>query len=155
MATFIGTYVNKVDGKGRVSVPARFRSAVAGQDYNGVVVAPDFQAGGIDACDFARIERLAADLDLPGRYSRKEHDQATRILALSAELPFDENGRVLLPEKMRKHAGISDKAVFVGMGSTFRIWSPERHEAFANAVPDEDSEVASLRHLPVARDGAT
>lgn len=153
MATFIGTYENKVDGKGRVSVPARFRSAVAGYDYNGIVAAPDFGSGGIDACDYARIESLAAALDQPGRYTPRQRDQATRILARSVELPFDENGRVLLPAKLLRHAGIKDRAVFSGMGTTFRIWSPERHAEFERDLPDPDGDFVSLRHLPIAGGG--
>lgn len=154
MATFIGTYENKVDGKGRVSVPARFRNAVAGQDYSGIVVAPDFGSGGIDACDYARIESLAAALDQPGHYTPEARDQATRILGRSTELPFDENGRVLLPSKLLKHAGIKDRAVFVGMGTTFRIWNPSRHAEFESDVPEADSDIVSLRHLPVIGEGA-
>ena len=118
MATFVGTYVNKVDSKGRVSVPSRFRDAVASQSYRGVVVAPSPELGAIDACDYERITDVAAALDDPELYTAEQRQQAEDILARSVELPFDDGGRILLPQEMLRHAGparvfdIEEEALF-------------------------------------------
>ncbi|HEX7008220.1 MAG TPA: division/cell wall cluster transcriptional repressor MraZ [Alphaproteobacteria bacterium] len=151
MATFVGTYVNKVDSKGRVSVPSRFRDAVAGQSYRGVVVAPSTDVGALDACDYERITEVAAALDDPDLYTAEQRQQAENILARSVELPFDDGGRILLPQELLKHAGIQGQAMFVGIGPTFQIWNPERrreHEARFAAGPAAG---ASLRLLPKLR----
>ena len=153
MATFVGTYLNKVDSKGRVSVPSRFRDAVAGQTYRGVVVAPSADPGAIDACDYDRITEVAAALDDPELYTPEQRMQAENILARSVELPFDDGGRILLPQELLKQAGIQGQALFVGIGPTFQIWNPERraeHDARAAAGPAAG---ASLRLLPKLRRG--
>ena len=63
MALFTSTTVNKVDKKGRVSVPASFRLALAGQTFNGVVVFPSFVQSAIEASGIDLIERLAASVE--------------------------------------------------------------------------------------------
>jgi MraZ protein len=151
MATFVGTYLNKVDSKGRVSVPSRFRDAVAGQTYRGVVVAPSHDAGAIDACDYDRITEVAAALDDPELYTAEQRLQAENILARSVELPFDEGGRILLPQDLLKQAGIQAQALFVGIGPTFQIWNPDRRHDFDARAAGGPAAGASLRLLPKLR----
>ncbi len=50
------------------------------------------------------------------------------IMAMAREMPFDGEGRIILPPAICEHAGIDDRAVFVGRGSRFQIWSPEIYE---------------------------
>jgi MraZ protein len=47
------------------------------------------------------------------------------------QLPFDGEGRILLPDHLRGHAGIGDQATFVGFGRTFQIWAPDAYAGFA------------------------
>jgi MraZ protein len=151
MATFVGTYLNKVDSKGRVSVPSRFRDAVAGQTYRGVVVAPSHDAGAIDACDYDRVTEVAAALDDPELYTAEQRLQAENILARSVELPFDDGGRILLPQDLLKQAGIQAQALFVGIGPTFQIWNPDRRRDFDARAAGGPAAGASLRLLPKLR----
>ncbi len=134
MASFIGTFTNRIDRKGRVSVPARFRAALSAQSgsgaFNGVVVFPNEGIGAIDACDHRRIEDTIDRLDARDGLSPEEQQAIERILSESEELPFDGEGRIILPEALVAVAGVEDKAVFVGVGRTFQIWAPERREAW-------------------------
>lgn len=134
MAVFIGTFENKVDRKGRVSVPAPFRQALTGQSWHGIVAFRSYRAEAVEACGMDFIERLngsVADLDF---FSERQDDLATSIFADSQQLAFDGEGRILLPEAFAAHAGIDGRAAFVGMGSIFQIWEPDRLEAHkANA----------------------
>ena len=149
MATFVGNYVNKVDRKGRVSVPARFRTAVSGQ---AIVVSPSFDLGAIDACDHERITRVAAGLDDPDFYTPEQRELAALILARTEELPFDNEGRVLLPRALMELAGIGERATFVGIGPTFQIWDPERYETHASrALERAKAQNVNLRMLPLPR----
>lgn len=156
MATFVGSYENKVDAKGRVSVPARFRDEIRDQSYQGIVVSPSADAGAIDACDYLRLTDVSAALDDPELYTQEERLQAERIIARSTLLPFDENGRVQLPQALIAQAGIEAMALFTGIGPTFQIWHPERRAAFEAETFDSDQAAgASLRLLPKVRRPST
>ncbi|MEO5373257.1 MAG: division/cell wall cluster transcriptional repressor MraZ [Alphaproteobacteria bacterium] len=133
MALFLATFVNKVDKKGRVSVPATFRATLAPQTFAGVVAfrsftAPCVEAGGIDW-----MERLSAGTDDLAAFSAEQDELTSLIFADSRQLPFDPEGRIILPEDLMAHAGITEAAAFVGKGKTFQIWEP----AAAAAVQEE------------------
>ncbi len=146
MALFLSTYVNKVDKKGRVSVPANFRTALSKEDYKGIIVYSSFVNGCIEACGMDRIERLSESIDSLDPYSDQRDAFAATILGGSMQLPFDSEGRVMLPENLMEEAGISEQAVFVGKGATFEIWEPKAFEVYAGKAKDlAKRERASLR----------
>ncbi len=152
MATFVGSYVNKIDRKGRVSVPARFRAAIADQSFPGVVVAPSYELGAIDGCDHDRVVQVANGLDDPEFYTPEDRELASLILAKAEELPFDQDGRVLLPRDLLDLAAITDRAAFVGVGPTFQIWEPARYEAHeGQALERVKRGTVDLRMLRVPR----
>ena len=62
------------------------------------------------------------------------------VMAMARELPFDGEGRIILPAGLCEHAGIDDRAVFVGRGARFQIWAPESYER------RQVEEVEKLRH---------
>lgn len=131
MALFLSTYENKVDKKGRVSVPAQYRNMLAQQVFHGVVAYASFNNPCIEACGIDRMERLSDSIDALDPYSEERDAFATAILGGSVQLSFDGDGRVVLPESLLEVAGIKDKAVFVGKGKTFEIWSPETFKEHA------------------------
>ncbi len=146
MALFLSTFVNKVDKKGRVSVPANFRATLNNQSYKGIVAYASFVNGCIEACGMDRIERLSESIDSLDPYSDERDAFAATILGGSVQLPFDSEGRVMLPESLLKEAGIDDTAVFVGKGATFEIWNPKEFETYAGKARDlAKRERASLR----------
>ncbi|MCD6034394.1 MAG: mraZ [Rickettsiales bacterium] len=136
MALFLSTYVNKVDKKGRVSVPALFRAALKDQVFEGIVAYGSFVNPCIEACAMGRIERLSESIDMLDPYSDERDAFAMTILGGSIQLPFDGEGRVMLTEKLVESAGITDHAVFVGKGATFEIWQPEAFERYAEKAKD-------------------
>lgn len=144
MANFFGTYTNKVDEKGRVSLPARFRHAIDGSGFKGVMLSPDAQKGAIDGCDFERIDRLVAAIDDPATPA-SEKARARTLMTRIQEQPIDKAGRIVLPKELAELAGIGDSALFTGIGPTFRIWSPERFRA-----QDAGNDAGSIVDLPVA-----
>ncbi len=133
MPVFIGTFENKVDRKGRVSVPASFRQSLA---TDGFVAFNSHRAPAIEACSAEFIERLNDSVSEMALYSNEQDDLAATVFSDSLHLPYGEDGRIILPEKMMQHAGITDIAAFVGKGPIFQIWQPEaleRHKAEARA----------------------
>jgi MraZ protein len=125
VALFLSTYVNKVDRKGRVSVPATFRAALATQRFPGVVVWPSFKLPALEACGADRMEELVDRQEMLAPYT-EDYENFGALLADTRELPFDGEGRIVLPEKFAEHAAITEAATFVGQGRTFQIWEPER-----------------------------
>lgn len=146
MALFLSTYVNKVDKKGRVSVPANFRTTLSDQQYKGVIAYSSFINECIEACSMDRIQRLSESIDDLDPFSDERDAFAATILGGSMQLPFDGEGRVMLPESLLDEANIKDKAVFVGKGATFEIWMPEKFEIYSNKAKDlAKRQRASLR----------
>ena len=127
---FLSTYENKIDKKGRVSVPANFRSHLSNLGYNGVICYPSFNNQPIEACSQDRIEKLSASIDSLSPFEEKRDFFATSILSESENLQFDTEGRVSLTEKLLSHAEIKTTILFVGLGKTFQIWEPKKFEKF-------------------------
>ena len=124
MAAFIGTFENKVDRKGRVSVPAPFRQILGDSAFQGIIAFRYHTPNAVEACSLEFMERLdqgISDFDL---FSEEHDDLAFNIFAESHQLPFDSEGRVILPAALIDITGIDGQAAFVGKGQTFQIWEP-------------------------------
>ena len=143
MTSFLSTFVNKVDRKGRVSVPAPFRAALAGEAFQGIVAYPSLADAAIDAFGRSvleemsrrRLDRTIAGGDFEAALlGGGGDDPVDTIMAMTHELPFDGEGRIVLPPALAERAGIAGHAAFVGRGARFQIWDPgafERHQADA------------------------
>ena len=127
---FLSTYENKLDKKGRVSVPASFRSYLSNIGYNGIICFPSFNNQSIEAWPQDRIEKISNAIDSLNPFEEKKDYFATSILSESVNLQFDSEGRILLTDKLLKHAKIKTIMVFVGQGKTFQIWEPTLFEKF-------------------------
>ena len=127
---FLSTYENKLDKKGRVSVPAPFRSYLSNLGYNGVICFPSFNHQCIESWPQDRIEKITNSIDDLNPFEEKKDYFATSILAESINLQFDSEGRILLTSKLLKHAKIKNSMLFVGQGKTFQIWEPATFEKF-------------------------
>jgi MraZ protein len=132
VALFLSTFINKIDRKGRVSVPATFRAALAGQDFHGIVAFSSFRDSykAIEGCGMERMERLSASLDKLNPFSDEHDEFASVIFGTSVQISFDGEGRIIIPAHLREHADIVDQAAFVGRGATFQIWQPAALDEF-------------------------
>lgn len=131
MALFVGRHVNKIDKKGRVSVPKPFRAALQSRDLTSLFVYPRFQQQAIEACDQDFMNRLSRSLDDLDLFSDDQDDLASVILANAHELAFDPEGRIVLPADLSSYANISGEVLFVGQGPRFQIWQPDAYTAFS------------------------
>jgi MraZ protein len=131
VALFISTFVNKVDRKGRVSVPAAFRTAVANLSFSGIVLFPAINTRALEGSGIDRLEELSARVDALPEFSG-DRDALSSIFADAQQLPFDSEGRIMLPPELCEHAGIvlEGGAAFVGFGRTFQIWEPGRYDEY-------------------------
>ena len=127
---FLASYENKLDKKGRVSVPASYRSYLSNLGYNGVICYPSFNHQSIEAWPQDRIEKISNTIDSLNPFDEKKDYFATSILSESTNLQFDGEGRILITQKLLKHAKIKNSMLFVGQGKTFQIWEPTAFEKF-------------------------
>jgi len=129
MDHFVSTYTNRIDAKGRVSVPAQFRNILAKEAGEGVFCYPALDAEALDAGGNRLIETIHGLLDNLDPYSDERDHLATALFGVSEMLTLDSTGRVILGDRLKSHAGITDSVTFVGLGDKFQIWEPSRFEA--------------------------
>lgn len=122
---FMDTVLNKVDAKGRVSLPADYRAIVKDTESE-IVCYRSLSAPCIEGCLEDLLDKLACDMeDSLDFFSQKQDDLTNLIFGDAKRYPFDSTGRIMLSEKLLKHAEITDSAVFVGKGRKFQIWNPK------------------------------
>lgn len=128
MPLFLSTYANKVDKKGRISVPAPFRAALVGQSFQGVVIFKATSHACLEGFDFGTMDELSQRLDHFDLFSNAQDDLATAIFAEAVQCPFDSEGRIGIPQALLDFAGITEGATFVGLGRKFQIWESSAFE---------------------------
>ncbi|HRO10209.1 MAG TPA: division/cell wall cluster transcriptional repressor MraZ [Amaricoccus sp.] len=133
---FRGESVHKVDQKGRVSVPAPFRRVIEEGD-------PDWTEGlnptfvliygmpsghcleGYTLEGAARLDEKVARLPA---FSRERRALERLLNTQSVYAQVDENGRIVLPQRLREMFGLTDEALFAGMGEHFQVWAPKAYQ---------------------------
>ena len=150
MALFLSTFEKQIDKKGRVSVPPAFRTVLSQQNFNGMIAYASFVHPCIEACGMERLEKLHERIEALDPFSEERDAFATAILGGAVQLPFDNEGRVILPETLLHKAGIDGVAIFVGKGSTFEIWAKSAFEAHDAAA----RELAKTKRLTLKSGGA-
>jgi MraZ protein len=129
MDRFVSTFTNKIDVKGRVSIPASFRAVLERDGYaGGIYCYPSLDAPALDCGG----ERLAQKIDgllagLPD-YSDERDELSVALYGDVQILGIDGDGRIVLPEGLRAHAGLDAAVTFVGLGDKFQMWEPARFE---------------------------
>ena len=122
---FLSSHENKIDKKGRVSVPAAFRSYLTTLGYNGFISYPSFSNPALECCTKDRIEKLSDSIDTLNPFEEKRDYFATAVLSESSNLVFDTEGRVQFSKKILNFAKIKTDILFVGLGKTFQVWDPK------------------------------
>jgi MraZ protein len=125
MTRFLGTHRNRLDKKGRVSVPAEFRAVLDRLEAGQVILRPSHRAPCLEAWPEPEFDRLASGLDRYDAFSDERDDLSASLFADAHPIRPDAEGRVVLPEDLVAHAGLTDWVAFVGQGRIFQIWEPE------------------------------
>ncbi len=135
---FLGEYEHSIDTKGRVAVPAKFRTQLEG----GLVV-----TRGFERClqvypmeQWQKLSERVSNLSLGAVEAR----QLRRLLFSSAfDTEVDKQGRIVLPSGLREYAGIGDVAVVAGMNTYFEIWSQTDWDAAMAALDEAQPNIAA------------
>jgi MraZ protein len=158
MESFRGRFTNRIDAKGRVSVPAKFRAIVNAQGASGIICSPSFRGAYLEAGGPAFGAIVDQAINRLGMYTDPYDDLATVLYGDSQDISLDGDGRIILPEEFREHAGITDEVTFVGFGPRFLLWEPKayavfREKAIANAAQRGDLLQPTNAVLPVRPNG--
>jgi len=129
MDRFVSHYMLRLDAKGRVSVPASFRSVLARDGFEGLYCHPALDRPALDAGGNALLAEIEALISGYPPYSDQREQFALSLYGTSETLKIDGEGRVVLTDSLKAHAGITGTATFVGLGHKFRIWEPGRFRA--------------------------
>jgi MraZ protein len=155
VAVFLSTFENRVDRKGRVSVPAPFRAVLDSQASSGIILYPSFKHPCIEGSGDERIQEIVDSIDALEAFSDDAENLQT-ILADARQLTVDSDGRIVMPQELIEYARLDGVATFVGTGKGFQIWQPaafiehrERNRARAR------EQGATLRIVSNKNGGAT
>ena len=142
LGLFLSTTINKVDKKGRVSVPASFRAAMSQEEFQGVVLFQSYTQNAIEGVAMSSMEAMSDRMDDHFALFSDDHDEmATVLFGESIQLAFDGDGRITLPQPLMDAVDVLGQVAFVGLGKKFQIWNPEilagRKERARRAVSDK------------------
>ena len=133
MDRFVSTFTNKIDAKGRVSIPAPFRAVLERDGYSGgagggVYCYPSLDSAALDAGGERLARKIDALLANLADYSDERDELSVALYGDVQVLNVDPDGRIVLPEGLRLHAGLAGQVTFVGLGDKFQIWEPGRFD---------------------------
>ena len=129
MDQFVSTFTNKIDAKGRVSVPASFRTVLAKDGFEGLYCYPSLDDEALDAGGQRLLDTIQRLLEEIAPYSDERDHLAMALFGASEVLTLDQDGRIGLPEHLRDYAGLAGYVTFVGLGDKFQLWEPDRFKA--------------------------
>lgn len=134
---FIGEYQHNLDDKGRLAVPVKFRKDLA----KGVVI-----TRGLDNCLFlypqSQWEKLATKLSALPISQTNSRAFARLMLAGAMDVELDRQGRVIIPDYLRKYAGIKKKTILAGLYDRIEIWDEEKWEVYKANTEKNGNEIA-------------
>lgn len=139
---FRGSETFKVDAKGRVSIPASFRRVIEACDPNFapgnrpniVIVYGDTERKYLEVYTMEAVEEIDQQIDLMQRGSQARTEVEDLMYGQSHEANIDDDGRLVLPQKLREKIGLDKEAFFVSSGTSFKIWDPATFEAEQAAI---------------------
>lgn len=129
MALFLSSHTNKLDKKGRISVPSSFRAELAQEAFQGVVLFRSNAHACLEGFTWSYMREISERLDDFNLFSSEQDDLATSIFGSAIQLSIDGDGRIILPQDLIDFASLEDRASFVGMGTKFQIWNPKSFDA--------------------------
>ena len=142
MDRFVANFTLRLDSKGRVSIPGPFRSVLARGGLDGLYCYPALDRPAIDAGGNALMAEIEALIGRYAPFSDQREQFALALYGTSETLKIDGEGRVVLSENLKRHAGITETVAFVGLGNKFQIWDPGR---FKSELAEATQKVRALK----------
>ena len=125
MDLFVSTFVNKIDKKGRVSLPSMYRSALPKEHKNEIILSKSLRNKAIEGLSILRVKEIASRINNLDFFSDEHEDFTTSIFSEMLLTNIDKEGRFLIPDKLKEFANIKNEVTFVGQGYYFQIVNPK------------------------------
>lgn len=125
---YLSTYESGLDDKRRMTIPAAFRAVLREKSHDGVLIWKSFRGDYLEGAGMDYILKIKAALDELDPYDDAREAFETAIFGGSRQFTLDSAGRFVLPEDFCGHAGLTERAVIVGVGDSFQIWSPDAYQ---------------------------
>ena len=125
MNLFLSQFVNKIDKKGRVSLPSQYRNILSKKSNNEIILFKSLKFKSIEGCSSERIDKIADKIEELDIFSDDQDDFATSIFSEIIPTNLDKEGRFLIPENLKAYSNISSEVTFIGQGYYFQIWEPQ------------------------------
>lgn len=143
MDEFVSTFTNRLDSKGRVSIPAAFRLVLTRDGFEGLYCCPTLDRRAVDAGGKLLRDKIRQSLSQFEPFSEEHEQLSTTLIGDSEILKIDQDGRTVLTDAILEHAGVSDQITFVGQGFKFQMWEPKRFAAYREEAKDRVRELRS------------
>lgn len=131
MDRFLSSATNRIDAKGRVSVPAHFRTIVQKRGYTELYALRSLDTPSLDVGGPDLLDSLEKRIALEDPFLQTADDMSLLYHADGAFLKLDQDGRITVNDFIRDHTGIAGEVTFAGRGHFFQIWEPTRFLAHA------------------------
>ena len=125
MDLFVSRFINKIDKKGRVSLPSNFRNVLPKTNSNEIILYKSIKTPSIEGCGAGRLKEIAKRINNLDFFSEDYDDFSSSIFSEIVPTNIDKEGRFLIPEELKKYANIKNEAAFFGQGFFFQIWEPK------------------------------
>ncbi|MCL5951331.1 MAG: division/cell wall cluster transcriptional repressor MraZ [Chloroflexi bacterium] len=134
---FFGNHQHTIDDKGRLTLPAKWRSELAG----GVVV-----TRGLEDCLFifpkTKFEAIAMEIDEQGIELGDAREWARYFLGMASDAEIDRQGRILIPQSLREFASLDGDVVVLGLANRIEVWEPKRYQQANQRIVSDAPAVA-------------
>jgi len=131
---FLGQYSHSIDSKSRLTVPARFRAALA----SGAYIVQGFERN-LMVYTIDSFQRLAKRADTHTMTDPEVRAMRRVVFGGAREVSLDSAGRILLPSFLKNYAALGSDAMIVGAGEYFEIWDPDAWERELVSVTDSET----------------
>ena len=134
MDRFLSSAVNRIDAKGRVSVPAHFRAVVLKRGYQELYALKALDRPALDVGGLDLLDRYEQRIAMEDPFLQTADDMSYFVHGDSDFLKLDQDGRITVTDFIRDHTGITTEVAFVGRGTFFQMWEPAQLDAYGAQV---------------------
>ncbi len=125
MDLFLSSFINKIDKKGRVSLPSTFRNALPKSNKNEIILYKSIKSDSIEGCGTERLKEISKRINNLDYFSEDYDDFSTSVFSEIIPTNIDKEGRFLIPDELKKYAKIQNEVAFFGQGFFFQLWEPK------------------------------
>ena len=125
MDLFLSSFINKIDKKGRVSLPSTFRNVLPKSNKNEIILYKSIKSVSIEGCGTERLKEISKRINNLDYFSEDYDDFSTSVFSEIIPTNIDKEGRFLIPDELKKYAKIQNEVAFFGQGFFFQLWEPK------------------------------